>query len=302
MDLCTIGHSLPLHLALRRRRQDRKLPAGPGPIQHLAADGGIIDQGRDLDVGIGALARLIGGGEAPGIGLAVLGQGEGMIATGRDEDDVFVREGGDRGRDFEDAGVVALVEDDVGVGVEGVERDAHLVAVDAAPGETGAVGGDGDGVVHAAFEADDVLVRERGDERGFQDDGVVFARAFRDPRFAVVVEAPAPDAAGLVDGEGVVGPGFDVGDFAAGQAEFARHEAVHAGAFDDASAELVLLAGAPGEDVAFLVEREDVVAAADEVGDFLEGREVHGCSLDVRLCGEAEDAFVALGYGVSVPS
>jgi len=50
---------------------------------------------------------------------------------------------------------------------------------------------------------------------------------------------------------------------------------------------LVLLAGSPGEDGAFVVEGEDVVVAADEVGDFFEGREAEGCSLDVGVGCEA---------------
>ena len=38
---------------------------------------------------------------------------------------------------------------------------------------------------------------------------------------------------------------------------------------DDAAAELVLLAAAPGEGITGLVEREDVVPACGEVGDGL---------------------------------
>lgn len=125
-----------------------------------------------------------------------------MIAAGGGELGLDARDGGGR---LEDTRVVTLVEDDVGGGQRG-DRDAGLEAVDAAPDQALAGGGDGDGVVSAAGDVGEGLAFEASDHRGGQHDGFVLARAVADARFAVVVEAPGPDLAALVDGEGVVGP------------------------------------------------------------------------------------------------
>ena len=72
------------------------------------------------------------------------------------------------------------------------------------------------------------------------------------------------------------------------------NEGVHFGAFQDAAAELVLLARAPGKDLLFVVEGEDVVGAGDEGDDLLECGEESRTILDENVWLEAEDAFVRL--------
>ena len=190
---------------------------------------------------------------------------------------------------------------------DGVRRhlgdgQAHLCAIEAAPDEARAVFGGGDGVVGAAFNLFDAGTSQGGDGGGFEDDGVVVASVVRDAGFAVVVEAPGPDAVALVDGEAVVLPGGDGDDLFGGEAEFAGDEAVEFGAFDDAAAELVLLPGPPGPDVAFDVEGEDVVGAADDAGDVLEGGVEEGRVLDADVRVESKDTIVALPRNLLVDS
>ena len=55
----------------------------------LAADGGVVDQCGSVDVVDRALAGLVVAGEAPGVDLAVGGDGEVVIGTGGDGDDVL---------------------------------------------------------------------------------------------------------------------------------------------------------------------------------------------------------------------
>lgn len=55
----------------------------------LASDGGVVDQGRSVDVLDRALAGLVVAGEAPGVDSAVGGDGEVVIGTGGDRDDIL---------------------------------------------------------------------------------------------------------------------------------------------------------------------------------------------------------------------
>lgn len=64
---------------------------------------------------------------------------------------------------------------------------------------------------------------------------------------------------------------------------------------------MVLLARAPGKDLLFVVEGEDVVGAGDEGDDLLECGEESRTILDENVWLEAEDAFVRL-YIISMRS
>lgn len=83
---CRDGH-------LRRLRglagEDGVLATSTGPHDLLAAHGGIVDEGRHLDVVGRALAGLEVGGETPRVSLAVLGDGEAVVGAGADAGDIL---------------------------------------------------------------------------------------------------------------------------------------------------------------------------------------------------------------------
>ena len=127
-----------------------------------------------------------------------------------------------------------LVADEVLLG-HARHRDAAPRAVDAAPRETVPHGRDGEAVIRAAHEADDVVGRQAGDQgRGAHDGVEVGARALGQARLAVAVEAPGEEDTGAGQREGVVCAAADGGD---GDVLRERHTAGH-----HAPAQLVLLA------------------------------------------------------------
>lgn len=132
-----------------------------------------------------------------------------------------------------------------------------------------------------------------------QNDSLIAARARGNPRLAIVVESPSEDAPVLVQRERVIIARRDGSD-ALGKPELARNQAVQAVALDDAAAELVLFARAPGVDVAGGGEGQDVVGARGERGYLFEGVEGGGVALDQGASGETEDAVVALGFWLVV--
>ena len=86
-----------------------------------------------------------------------------------------------------------------------------MTAVDAAPGEGFAGGGEGDGVVVTAFDVDDGVVFETQPfyDLGSVDDCVVVTGSFFDTAATEAIHTPGPDTLFLVDSEGVVSAGVD---------------------------------------------------------------------------------------------
>ena len=86
-----------------------------------------------------------------------------------------------------------------------------MAAVNAAPGEGFAGGGEGDGVVVAAFDVDDgvVLETEAFYNLGCVDDCIVVAGSFFDTAATETIHTPGPDTLLFVDSEGVVGAGVN---------------------------------------------------------------------------------------------
>lgn len=113
------------------------------------------------------------------------------------------------------------------------------------------------------------FVLEAGDDGRVEDHGFVAAGALGDAGLAVVVQAPGVDFAVFVDGKGVGVAGCDV-DHGFGQAELTRDEPVEFGALDDSSTELMLLAGAPGEDGSIAAKSKDVVGSCSQFCDLLQ--------------------------------
>ena len=147
----------------------------------------------------------------------------------------------------------------------------------------------------AGGDLGDFLACQGFDEGGFLDIRLVFTSEGGETGLAERVEAPGVDLVVLGDGKGMVGARVDGSDFVLGQAEFAWLEAVVVLAFNNAATELVLLSGAPGEDVAFFVEGEDVVGTGSEGGDVLDVGNLDRGVLDEFVRIEAENAFIILG-------
>lgn len=180
----------------------------------------------------------------------------------------------------EDLRVLPRVTDQIRLG-ERVELNPDLKAIDPAPGKAFPILGHGDAVKLPTIDAHDLpLPLQIGDRGRVKDDGLIAARTLCDPRLAIVVQAPGVDSAVLVNGKGMRVTCCDVGH-CFGEAEFAGDEAVELAALDDAAAELVLLAGAPGEDGAGTGEGEGVVGACSDFGDFLEVGEEDREALDL---------------------
>lgn len=288
---------------------DTKLTTAAGIYNLLVPNRHAVHQRRGEDVALRlADAALVVPVEPPRVDAARLGDDEVGVDAGIAGDDGGRDVVQARGRG-QDARGAELAVDAVLAGVPG-GREAELVAVDAAEGEEGAVVGDGEGVVLAADEGGDAAAAGEGlDLGGLQDNGAVLGTTklivivlvplplgTGDAELAKVVEAPGPGAALVVEGEAVVGAGGD-GDDADAAAEGAAAGAEGRGlgvALDDAAAELVLLGGAPGLDLAAVVEGENVVGARGE-GDDLAGLvEEDRSVLDVDVLGEAQDAIGGL--------
>ncbi len=73
---------------LRLAEENRELASSASNHDLLAADGGVIDQSRLLDVLNGSLASLVVAGEAPRVNLALTSDSEAVIRTGGNRDDI----------------------------------------------------------------------------------------------------------------------------------------------------------------------------------------------------------------------
>lgn len=278
---------------LRQRPQHRVLPTRPRPHNLAAANGRVVDERRHLHILRRALPRLVVGREAPRVDPAVLGDGKRVVRAGGDSHHVL--EPADGRRREQHARLVLVVPDGVGGG-KGLDRVARLVSVDAAPREQLAVGRAGERVVLAAGDVADRLVAERVDELRLEDVAAVGAGLGLDAELGKVVEAPADDAALGVDDERVVRAARELGGLGAARqgADAGRVEGVEVVALEEAAGELGLLAGAPGVDLVFLVEGEDVVGAGGDGADLGELGDQGGSALNLGRAAEAEDALVAL--------
>ena len=103
-----------------------------------------------------------------------------------------------------------------------------------------------------------------------------------DAGLAVIVRSPAVDGTVFVDGEGVICTGADVDD-ALAQAKCCRDESALGKAGVDTAAQLALIAESPGEDAAFVIEGESMVASSDDLCDVLQAGDESGSILDCRV-------------------
>lgn len=197
---------------------------------------------------------------------------------------------------LQDASLLAVVEDGVLLG-EDVIGQTDLVAVDAAPGQELTALGAGEGVVLAAVNVGDLVVAQGLDVAGSHLGGIVLASVVLYAKLGVVVEAPAEDAALLVDDEAVVRAAGDADGLGAADghgADALGLERRLGVVVEDLAAELVLLAAAPGVDLALVVECENVVGAGGDLRDAADVVDEDGDLLDIDGGVESEEAIAVL--------
>ena len=201
------------------------------------------------------------------------------------------------GGELQDARLVVLVEDGV-VLSERILLDANLVAVNAAEGEELAVGAAGERVVGAAVDVGDVVVLEAADDARDGDDGIGLAGQVGVARLGVVVQAPGPELAAVVDVEARVRAGGNLdGMSRLGEASAHRRVQARLRAAPSRHAlarELRLSTAAPGEHLAVPVQRQHVVRPGSKTNNLVEAGNLHRSVLHLDLWGEAKNAIVAL--------
>ena len=94
---------------------------------------------------------------------------------------------------------------------DGGHVQADLVAIDAAPHESLAVFGHGDGVMLSTVHVNDAVALEVEviDERGGVDNCIIVASSFSNSATPKAVDTPGPEPVFLINSKGVVGPGED---------------------------------------------------------------------------------------------
>lgn len=97
------------------------------------------------------------------------------------------------------------------------------------------------------------------------------------PRLAKIIRPPCEYALLVIDRKRVVVTTGNVLDILS---RACRDEAKVLVALDDAASELVLLAAAPREDGAFVVEGKDMVRAASDLGDVFDAGDVRRGALN----------------------
>lgn len=140
-------------------------------------------------------------------------------------------------------------------------------------------------MVVAALDMADLISLQTLYHRGLRNNGISLPSIIGNTSLSEIVETPGEDTVLVVDGEAVEEAADDVLDLALWKTEGGWHEGVRAVPVHDAATQLVLLATAPGEGVAAVVEREDVVSAGGEEFDFLELGDEDWGALDVFFLG-----------------
>ena len=271
---------------------DTEATTAATPDQLLASGSGVVNVCRHLDILVGAQSGLVSGAETPTMCLPITCNRNTMICPCCSPDCIYTL---NLSWDGQNARVSSGVVDDVSF-VELVDLKTELEAIETSPDEQFACIGDGNGVMSTSFDvcyASLVLTKRLDDGRVVNIGFAAIADVFYNAGFTEAVEAPAVDVAVGTDCEGVVCAGAD-GNHLFGQAELGGDEGVHFGAFENAATELILLARAPGKDLLFVIEGEDVVGAGGEGDDLFQGGEESWTILDEDVRLEAEDAFVGL--------
>lgn len=248
------------------RSENRKLTTGASPVQLLATYSSVIDDRGNFNVILSTLSSLVCGREPPRPSTAIGVNRERVV--GGSCDHAGLDSGNGSGLN-QNTGASSIIFDDRIVG-QGVNLQAALVTVQTAPDQALTVGGPGHRVVGATTELGDALARERLDNSRVNNGSLVVAGTLSNCRCAEAVQTPGVDFARSVNSEGVVRAAANVHDVL-WEPKFARKKPVKLVTLNDATAELVLLARAPGEHAALIIEREDVIGSTGKVLDLLQG-------------------------------
>lgn len=248
------------------RSEDGELAASASPVQLLATYSGVIDDGGNLDIILGALSGLVCGGESPGPSTTVCINCKRVVRGSRNH--AGLDSGNGSGLD-QNTRAPSIVFDDCIFG-QGVDLQAGLTAIETAPYQALAIGGPGHRVVRATTDLGDAAARERLNNSGMNNGSLVVASTLPNRRCAEAVQTPGVNFARGVDSERVVRAAANVHDIL-WKPEFAGKQAMELVTLDDATTELVLLPGAPREHTALVIEREDVIGTTGKMFDLLQG-------------------------------
>ena len=180
----------------------------------------------------------------------------------------------------DNAWLVAIVLDGRGRRNSGHVKTS-LETIDTTPDKCPALLRDGDRVMLAAIHVNNAIVLEvQGVDNGrCVNNSVVVAGALKDARATEAVETPGPDTIFLINREGMICARVDspvlLDSGAKGLGLEGGFFTLVSCTLDDVVPKLVLLAGAPDKDAAFIVDGHSVICAARDARDFLELRQVN---------------------------
>lgn len=168
------------------------------------------------------------------------------------------------------------------------------MAIQTSPGQELAVLGASKRVVLATSDLLDLVVLERLDNGGTQNNGVILASAHLNTSLGKVVQTPGPNGAILAKSKAVVGSASNAIDLVLGKTHALGDKGGKLVALDDTASKLVLLAAAPGDNDTLVVKSENVVGTGSKGRDVLQCGKVGGSLLDLDLVGETEDTVTRL--------
>lgn len=190
----------------------------------------------------------------------------------------------------ENTGVLALIIDGVLL-AELIKLETNLVAINTSPSKELALVGARQRMMLATINVGDLAIFKGSNLGRLENDGFILAGIGFNADLAEVVQTPAINLTLLVNSKAVVRAASDFDNLATGQTNALGNQRRHLVALNDATAQLVLLATTPSDDVALVVESEHVVGTSGQSLDVLEGGQQHGSGLDLDGLGEAEDTI-----------
>jgi hypothetical protein len=236
------------------------------------------------------LSSLVVGREAPAVSLASLGDDKAVVSGSCDEFAINVRKDC---RLHKESRFLVLVEEQI-ILVELGYFNATLGVVDPAPDEDLTRLGDGESMVAAANDLLDIEIAEALNNSGSLYRIVLIILILGNASLTESIESPGIDLSRLVDSKAVVVAAANLCNILPLESKLTRDKSAHGGSRDDTTSKLVLLAGSPREDLALVVESQDVIGSSREGGDILQLRNKNRGALSRDTLLEAQNAIIAL--------
>lgn len=253
---------------LRNTSQNRELAPCTTPYKLRVFDGGILDLSGLLHIVRSALSGLIVRREAPAIGLAVLGDHQAIIGSSRDMLAVDV---GKNRRLHKEARFVVLIEEQILL-VELGNFHATLGTVHPTPDEDLTRLGDGESMMGTTSNLLNIKFCEILNHCWGGDGVVLVVLILGNTSLAKSIETPRIDLAGLLDSKAVIIAAADFGDILALETELTGDKCADRSSRNNTTGKLVLLASSPCEDLALVIESEEVIGASGKCNDVLQLR------------------------------